>query len=157
MNPNSTHQLWSRWTTTARVPFRPWHVSTLFEHELRTATARQYRQWFGSATELQITQRKDGRETVITVACRTEGCPANEPAFRQRRMTSIANYFGQNLRRSGQVKVHIDVHIEAGDEGIGKPPAQLVMAPPIVDEPFLAALRAQRQALPGLVAPLLTS
>jgi hypothetical protein len=133
MNPNSTHQLWSRWIATITAPFHQTHAQDAFSQEMRSACARFYRTLFGSATELKIT-----REFIVAtgqsrfeVDCRTEGAPAPNPEFRQRQIAEIAQFFGRNLHRYGQVDVRVDVRIEAGDVGDGKPPAQLILGPPV--------------------------
>lgn len=135
MDPNSKNQLWSRWTATIFVRYKTVHSTPTFQNEMRAACARFYRKLFGSATELKIDQTqvmRPGLKTKFVVDCRTEGHPAPDPAFRRAQMDEIAAFFGKNLRRYGEVNVHIDVKIEAGDAGDGKPPAQLIMGPPIV-------------------------
>lgn len=142
MNPNSVHQLWSRWTTTIAVPFHATQTTDAFAEEMRSATARVYRQLFGSATELKITREflaATGQSRFV-VDCRTEGSPAPDPAFRRRQMAAIAEFFGRNLQRYGPVDVHIDVRVEAGDSGDGKPPAQLILGPPVALLPRTALL-----------------
>lgn len=132
MNPNSSNQLWSRWTAIVSVPFAKVLLSPTFETEMRRATATFYRRLFGSATEMKIDAfpSVDGRARFV-VDCRTEGRPANDPLFRRQAKKEIANFFGKNLRRHGEVHVRIEVRIEAGDPGDGKPPSQLIVAPPI--------------------------
>lgn len=133
MNPNSAHQLWSLWTATITVPFHVTHTSDGFAQEMRSASARVYRQLFGSASEMKIDRDFliDQRQSRFTVQCRTEGAPAPDRTFRHRQSAQIAEFYGKNLRRYGEVQVHVDVAVEAGDIGDGKPPAQLILGPPV--------------------------
>jgi hypothetical protein len=100
---------------------------------MKRATATYYRKLFGSASEMEIKMHVQGDLSPVefVVVCRTEGRPANEPIFRKAAMTAIAEFFGKNLRRYGQVNIRMDVHIEAGDPGNGNPPSQLIMVPAI--------------------------
>lgn len=133
MDPNSSHQLWSRWTATIEVPFHVIHTTDAFAREMRAATSRVYRALFGSATELKIDRELivASRMTRIVVDCRTEGAPAPDRAFRKRQMNELSRFFATNLRQYGEVNVHIDIRVEAGDVGDGKPRAQLILGPPI--------------------------
>jgi hypothetical protein len=131
MNPNSANQLWSLWTTIIGVPFHQTHAGDEFQNEMRSATARVFRKLFGSATELRITRVFMPGLTQFKVECRTEGFPAPDGVFRKRRMDAIAEFFGKNLQRYGRVDVRVDVRVEAGDAGDGKPPAQLILGPPV--------------------------
>lgn len=133
MDPNSRHQLWSRWVVEVTLPFHIVHATKQFATEVREGCAYFYREMFGSATELHINAIyiPSTRQTHITVTCRTEGAPMPDPVFRQLRIDQLAQFFGNNLRKYGEVKVHVEVHLEAGDTGDGKPPAQLIIGPPV--------------------------
>ena len=131
MNPNSAHQIWSLWTAVITVPFHSYHAAPLFRADMKRTTANFYERLFGSASEMRIRASVKGKLTTFTVDFRTEGSPAQDPLFRKRRMGEIADFFGKHLRMYGKVDVHIDVKIEAGDPGTGKPPSQLILAPPI--------------------------
>lgn len=120
MDPNSAHQLWSRWTatitTTPTTP--PFEV-------VKENCARFYRKAFGSATELQITSGN-----VWTIDCRTEGAPANDPTW-VAWMTDQLAAFLLNGFGAGSA-VDIEVKVEAGVTGNGQPPDQLILGPPRV-------------------------
>jgi len=131
MNPNSTHQLWSRWTVDVQVPFHPTHLHPLFFAEMKRATASYFRKLFGSASEMRLLIKPDLKVFRLRVEVRTEGPPANESDYRKIAMNDIGNFFGKNLRKYGRVNVHVDIVIEAGDPGNGNPPSQLIIAPPI--------------------------
>jgi len=141
MNPNSTHQLWSLWTARVAVPYHKTHDNPEFHNEMKRATATVYRRMFGSASEMKIDYTREasvGRHNAVhsssrfIVQCRTEGAPAPDRKFRKMQMDAIAAFFGKNLRRYGKVNVSVEVRVEAGDIGDGKPPAQLILAPSIV-------------------------
>ena len=132
MNPNSTHQLWSRWTAYVEVPYSVTHLQQTFHDEMKRATAMYFRRLFGSAAEMKIDMDAPRPGTTrFTIRCRAEGPPANDPAYRKIAMTALANFFGKNLRRYGKVSVRVDVFIEAGDPGNGHSPSQLIIAPPV--------------------------
>lgn len=131
MNPNSAHQLWSRWTATVSVPFHSAHAQPGFERQMRLATARWYRSRFGSATELRIDMSVVQGASVFLIECRTEGAPASDREFRHARMGEIAAFLGTALRRYGRADVRVDVKVEAGDAGDGKPRAQLILGPSV--------------------------
>lgn len=140
MDPNSTHQLWSRWTTLVTVPFHRQHTRPEFLEDVKRTTATVYRHLFGSATEMRIAYEVLRRHSRLTVDCRTEGAPAPDVAYRQSQMQVIAGFFAKSLRHYGQVTVHVDVKIEAGDVGDGKPPAQLILGPPLLLMPRTALI-----------------
>lgn len=127
MNPNSKNQLWSRWSIQIQMPFSPRHGSPIFEDEVKTACAKFLRQEFGSASELKFTAAASLRTTTLKLVLRTEGIAAHDPGLRKSKMDRIANFFGENLRQYGEVKVTVDVFIEAGDVQDGKPPAQVIV------------------------------
>jgi hypothetical protein len=131
MNPNSTHQLWSRWDTTVTVPFHAAHVQSFFRADMQHAVARWFRAKFGAATEMRLLYDCTPARSVFSIECRTEGAPVSDPAFRKGRMGEIGAFFGEALRKYGRADVRVDVHIEAGDAGDGKPPAQLILGPPV--------------------------
>jgi len=138
MDPNSDHQLWSRWTSIITVTFHPVHASEAFKNEMQFSCARFYRKLFGFTSEMKITEHfqtsvlglRRGTSQFV-VECRTEGAAAPDPAYRRLRMDEIAKFFGKNLRRYGNVEVRVDVFVEAGDVGDGKPRAQLILGPDV--------------------------
>lgn len=132
MNPNSQNQIWSRWTTTITVLFSPMHVSPAFEQEMQRACARFYLKLFGSATELKIERKllANGLSEFI-VDCRTEGAPVPDVTYRRLQIKEIATFFGRHLHGYGDVNVRVDVRVEAGDVGDGRPRSQLILVPSI--------------------------
>lgn len=141
MDPNSAHQLWSRWTAIVTVPFSAIQASQEFRGAMIDTSARFYRGLFGSVSELNVDARQLGpASSEFVVVCRTEGAPAPDAEFRRRRMADISAFFGRNLSRYGDVNVRVDVHVEAGDVGDGKPPAQLILGPPVALMPRMSML-----------------
>lgn len=137
MNPNSSHQTWSRWRATVTVPFDRTHTTDAFAEEMKTACGRFYKKLLGSATALKIDRQLSliRAESRFIVEARTEGPPVQDPRFRRLQCDQIGAFFGRNLRhycKDGEkVRVHVDVYLEAGDPGDGRPPSQLIIAPGI--------------------------
>lgn len=122
MNPNSAHQLWSRWTATV-TPATP--TAPPFA-VVREQCARFYRAAFGSATELHIT----AAPAHWTIDCRTEGHPAHDATY--------VTYLTDQIRAflltgfGAKADVQVAVTIEAGDRQDGQPPDQLILGAPAV-------------------------
>lgn len=121
MNPNSTHQIWSRWTFTV-TPGRTIAASRL---ELEQNCGRFGRKAFGSASEMRITTRA-GK---LIVDVRTEGHPVHEAAYvawmRQQWTRFFRNGFGNKTR------VDLETKLEAGSRQDGRPADQLIVLPPM--------------------------
>lgn len=133
MDPNSQHQLWSRWDVTVRPPSRGFDRRGL--EELRTAWAKFVRKAFGTtAGEVRLEKRRrrlfslHGGE--LFAQARVEGVPAHEAGYRDAQKRRIVTFFGSGFGPGTQV--HIEVRIEAGDVQDGTTPAQLVMLPTLV-------------------------
>ena len=127
MNPNSTHQMWSRWTAT----ITPDLTRALPSHDqVKENCARFYRKAFGAATELNITSTTvPGGRWLID--CRTEGHPAHDPSY----VTYMTGHLRHFLQNGFGPKATVDlvVRLEAGDRQDGTPPDQLILGPaPIV-------------------------
>lgn len=140
MNPNSTHQMWSRWTAT--VTTDPALVPPSFE-QVKENCARFYRKAFGSATELNITGSDVPGGTWI-IDCRTEGHPAHDPTY--------VAYMTSELRRFlvvgfAHAQVAFDVKLEAGSRQDGTPADQLIFGPPPIV--LAAALLGDREHSDG--------
>ena len=124
MNPNSVHQVWSRWTATVKPDAGR---ADLSEALVRENCARFYRKAFGSVTELNVTESR----THWVIDCRTEGHPAHDPtyvAYMTRQLQAfLVNGFGP------RADVHVAVTLEAGSRQDGRPPDQLILGPePVV-------------------------
>jgi hypothetical protein len=151
MNPNSTHQLWSRWRATVTVPFTSHHLSPAFFDQLQQEVGRVYRGLFGSASQVQALQyarrgdsggwvpvRQDRTgvvlgwrptETRLVITCRTESIAANDPVCRAHIKARLAAFYRNSTTQAAHL--HLDVEVEAGEAGDGQPARQLIMIPSI--------------------------
>lgn len=121
IDPNSAHQLWTRWTFRVngrRVPFA----------EAKLNIARWLSKGFGSVGRASITERATGQ--IVTV-CEVEGAPAHDPGY----VASVRRSFRQFVAQGWGVAAveSVDVEILAGDTQDGRPPAQLVVMPPPIE------------------------
>jgi hypothetical protein len=133
MDPNSQHQLWSRWDVTITPPRGRLDARTL--EELRAAWGRFVRQAFGTtAGQVRLEKKRAGlfslRARHIFAQVRLEGVPAHDAGYRDRQKARIVQFFGSGFGPG--TRVHIDVRIEAGDVQDGSLPSQLVMLPTLV-------------------------
>ena len=121
MDPNSQHQLWSKWTFDV-VPEKP--LPGLLE--LRTNLARFGRKAFGSASQMRITVLNAKH---LRVEVRTEGSPAHDPGFQTYMQDNWDKFFkvGFGLQTTSECQVKV----EAGDLQDGKPREQLIVLPKI--------------------------
>lgn len=127
MDPNSTHQRWSRWTAT--VTPDPSRKGWTFL-DVRENCARFYRKAFGSATELNLVG-SDVPGARWTIDCRTEGHPAHDPAYVAYLTDQLRKFFVAGF--GPQTEVTFDVRLEAGSRDDGRPPDQLILGPePVV-------------------------
>ncbi len=122
MNPNSAHQMWSKWTFTVRTDRAPTVA------QVRDNCARFGRKAFGSATQMRISHT--GSEWRIEA--RTEGAPVHAPDF----VTFMYMSWRRFLRHGfGHVStVTCDSTLEAGSRQDGTPADQLVILPVLVIE-----------------------
>jgi hypothetical protein len=122
MNPNSTHQLWSRWSWTV-YPGR--RVALPFE-PVKLTIANFTRTLFGSAGQMRIIERVN----YYVIDLRTEGRPAHDPDF----VSLTARQFRDFFVRCFGVHTRVMLtgpKIEAGSFQDGRPPTQLVILPPL--------------------------
>lgn len=156
MDPNSQHQLWSRWDVTVRPPkgrFVPVHARAL--DEIRDAWVRFVAKQFGTVGQVRLERRRRGLFGVAGVElfaqARVEGAPAHDPQYRDLAKRRIVTFFGTGF--GPDTRVHIDVRIEAGDVQDGAPAQQLVVLPSIVpgvvDTPFLVNVAGPEALLRG--------
>lgn len=133
MDPNSQHQLWSRWTVIVTPPKNRTRWGG-FDARLWAATVR--RLFRTTAGEVKLDTRGGGMFSLRPrqyVACaRLEGVPAHDPDYRKALEAELLRFFGRGFGNG--TTVHVDVHIEAGDRQDGKPPSQLVMLPTLTSE-----------------------
>lgn len=144
MDPNSQHQLWSRWDVTITPPARKAHHRP--DDEVRVAWAKFVRKSFNTtAGEVRLERRvtvrspRTGRVRAFSLRqvevtqwfaqARVEGAPVTDPFYRDRQKRRLVEFWGSGFGPG--THVHIDVRIEAGDRGDGTPPAQLAILPTI--------------------------
>ena len=139
MNPNSAHQLWSRWTSIVQIPAWRSHAGPDFWSAIQTRVANFYRVQFGSAGQMRITHTltdsADGQAPVtrLVVDFRCEGAPTPDLSYQARVRARLDSFYRECLRHYGSVTVETHIRVEAGDVGDGRPPAQLIIAPAITN------------------------
>jgi hypothetical protein len=119
MNPNSTNQIWSKWTFTV-------HPQKLVDFAtVKQNCARFGRQAFGSVSQMRITQNL--QDWVIEI--RTEGVPVHEPAFVTYMYENWCKFFYNGFGVLSTVAC--SSKLEAGSRQDGTPADQLIIVPPI--------------------------
>jgi hypothetical protein len=127
MNPNSQHQLWSRWT--ARVTPDPDRALPPYD-VVKDNCARFYRKAFGAATELNLTG-SNVPGACWTIDCRTEGHPAHDPDYVRFMVGNLRHFLESGF--GPHAAVAFEVKFEAGDRQDGRPADQLIIGPePVV-------------------------
>lgn len=120
MNPNTAHQLWSKWTIVIR-PGRPFAPD--FE-VVRVNTARFMRKAFGSAGQCRV--RRFARAWVVEVLAEAERHPHDRDTF-----TAVSRDFTRFFRNGfGEAAdVRVKARLMAGQRLDGRPPDQLLILP----------------------------
>jgi hypothetical protein len=119
LDPNSQHQLWSRWTFTVwdngkHPPYK----------EVRQNAAAWLRKGFGSVGHAHV----DEKVSTWVIIAEVEGAPAHDPDF----VKSVERQFQKHFVEKGWGPLAIstvEVRILAGDTQTGKPPDQLIVMP----------------------------
>ena len=123
MDPNSQHQLWSKWTVTVTPPTAP-KLRTMAEVE--TNAARFFRKAFGTATQCRILATPD----FWTFEVRTEGHPVHDPAYADYMAQAFARFFTEGFGVGTQVATASK--LEAGSRQDGTPADQMLILPTFV-------------------------
>jgi hypothetical protein len=143
MNPNSQHQIWSRWTVTAVLQHRASHDDPRFHQRIELEHAHVLRGLFGSAGEARVMRVIGVVRGVLTerwtLEGRVEGPPVHDPVFRARVYTTLRAHYQRGFG-SGAV-VTATAALEAGDAQDGAPPAQLLILPSLHDEELAHGMR----------------
>ena len=121
MDPNSHHQLWSRWEFTVfdngrHPPFK----------DVKENAARWIRMGFGSAGQIRVQEKLS--TWVITLD--VEGVPAHDQEY----VASVLLQFQKNFVEKGWGPLAVGIveaKVLAGDKQDGKPREQLVVMPKI--------------------------
>jgi hypothetical protein len=130
MDPNSAHQLWSRWTVTIDTP------RAMSKHELSLNAQRYFRLLFRSTVgRMKVDRRYTFANRFIgwRITVEIEGPPAQDPAYRQAAKADILRRFVEAGFHTRQAR--IAVAILAGDAQDGRPPSQLIVLPTIAVNP----------------------
>lgn len=121
LDPNSQHQLWSRWTVTLEA--LPDRLLPSVQ-EIADNTRRFYKQLFRSAIGRV---RAEIRGRYVEIVTEIEGPAAHDPDLRAHAIHRIREHF---IRTGfGHANAAVTVGILAGDCQDGKPPAQVIVMP----------------------------
>lgn len=120
MDPNSSHQLWSKWTITV-TPARKIRRD---EPTVHSNAARFMRKAFGSATQMRVTKQSNG---LWVFQVRSEGHPVHDPTYVAYLTTAFQQFFTAGFGIS--TKVSVSAKLEAGSAQDGKPASQLLILP----------------------------
>lgn len=140
MNPNSRHQIWSKWAFTIEAGRqRPTQGDVL------TNARRYFKALFHTSTgQVRVTilsekpslrrflQSIRGQLAVIyLIELRIEGPPAHDPDCRETTRRLFVRDFVERGFGAGAVLTRMAVGILAGDHQTGEPPDQLIVLPPL--------------------------
>jgi hypothetical protein len=124
LDPNSQHQLWSRWTVTLHaMPGRALPSVEEIADNARRFFVRLFRSTIGRV-------RADIRDRYVEIVTEIEGPAAHDPALRAHAILQIREHF---IRTGfGRPDCAVTVGILAGDCQDGTPPAQLIVMPNVI-------------------------
>lgn len=120
MNPNSAHQMWSKWTITVA----PAKTIPRNEPTVKTNAIRFVRKAFGLATQMRITKQSNG---LWVFQIRTEGHPVHDTTYVTYMTQAFQQFFIAGFGLG--TKVSVTAKLEAGSAQDGKPASQLVILP----------------------------
>lgn len=120
MDPNSRHQLWSRWT------FKIWGKPIPIG-EVRTNVARWLKTGFGSAGQARISESLENGRVAVVIEADIEGVPAHDPSYVRQVRKALRGFVEKGWGVTAYSTV--DVKIMAGDQQDGKPADQLIVLP----------------------------
>jgi hypothetical protein len=126
-NPNSKHQLWSRWTFGVQAD--PSKLPAMQE------CAENFRRWAKAGFQSSAGRGRVDQPDVLTYVFQVEieGPPATDPEFREHvKRQFIAHFMFPGFGFSSSL-VQFDVKILAGSRDDGTPADQLVVMPPLSD------------------------
>lgn len=124
MDPNSQHQLWSRWT----IAFQAHPTRGLPSVEVIADNARRFFAQLFNSTVGRSKSVITG--SIVEVTCEIEGPAAHDAELRAAAIAAIrANFV---LKGFGVHDASVTVGILAGNIQDGKPPAQLIVMPQVL-------------------------
>lgn len=138
MDPNSRHQLWSKWTILVRPAGR---FAPTFD-TVQANTARFMRKAFGQAAQCRI--RRFRTVWVVEVLADAQRHPDDKPTF-VALSRDFTTFFRNGFGHSADVRVK--ARLMAGERVDGKPPDQLLMMPTISDVFRAAGVRTPHWAM----------
>lgn len=120
MNPNSTHQLWSKWMWLVR----PGRKTVLPFEPVKAAIARFTKAHFGSAGQMRITERLDCYYIELLI----EGKPAHDPEYIVHTAFVFENFFSAHFGAGTRTTLS-GPRLMSGSRQDGTPPDQLIILP----------------------------
>lgn len=128
MNPNSQHQIWSKWQFGV-VPGRKLRRSI---EEIKVNCQRFGRKAFGSAAAMRITIPTIDGVRCLLVEVLAEGHPVHDPKYVEWMGDQWRTFFTKGFG-NGTV-MRLETKIEAGSRQDGTPSDQLIILPSIAIE-----------------------
>jgi len=123
VNPNSIHQLWSKWTVIIKNPPRRPHYE-----DVKTNTARFISSHYGHAGSCRI--REFPKAWVIEALIESSYHPLDKSSFNHIART-FTEYFKQGF---GAADIIVKSKLMAGQRLDSQPPDQLLIMPTVVDQ-----------------------
>jgi hypothetical protein len=126
MNPNSAHQLWSKWIITVRAntPYTPAYA------EMRQNVGRFLRKGFGSAGQWRLRWFPRNNVWVVQMLAESARHPHSKQDFDYFKDAFVA-FFRNGLGQ--QAHVHIKARLMAGERLDGRPSDQMLIMPSLRD------------------------
>jgi len=125
IDPNSQHQIWSRWVI-CFVAIRSLPTVEEINDNARRFFALLFRSTVGRVKTV-ITDNK-----YVEITCEIEGVIAYDASVREAAKKQIRNNFV--VKGFNQPNSSITISILAGDVQDGKPPAQMIVMPGLINE-----------------------
>ena len=124
MDPNSQHQIWSRWIFGVEANPQKLPKARVCAENARTYFAKLFRSTVGRV-------RCDAQGTYYCFVAEMEGPPAHDPAYARSVRRGFRSRFMAQGFGAGARLVRFDVAVLAGDTQDGKPPEQMLVMPPL--------------------------
>lgn len=129
VDPNSTHQRWSRWRFSIVPDARRRPTRDEVLNNFRRYIARLFRSTTG---RVQVAITRDGHRTLYVCVCEIEGPPVHDADYRAYVEREVAGVFVAKGFGPGARLQQMDAVLLAGSAEDGKPARQLIVMPPIV-------------------------
>lgn len=130
MNPNTVHQVWSRWEYRIYSDHQPDYQT------VKANCARFGRTLFGSVSAMRITQRTDGDGRLHwQIEVMTEGHPIQELLYVEWVHAQWRRFLLEGFGHTAEIRSH--ARLDAGERSDGLPADQLIILPPLIVRPDL--------------------